>query len=974
MDCNKEEAFRAKGIAEQKMQNKEFSTARKVALKAQQLYKDLDNIAQLLMVCDVHCAADKKLAGNEMDWYDILQIEHTADEAVIKKQYRKFALLLHPDKNKFPGAESAFKLIGEAQRVLLDKGKRHLHDMKRKAFVSKPAPAYRAQQRTTYSQNIGVQNNYRNSMTGINSQPPPQAGQQRASNGRATFWTACPFCYVKYEYYVEVMNKSLICQTCTKPFVAYERTAQGAATATNLNQSTIPPRRDVPGQGFSKVELTSQGNSTAGRSKAEFFQRKTEFFQRKVGSSELGSQKVNSKRRRKKDAESSESFDSESSIEDDDFTAGVNLGRNGERPRRSDRRRQNISYKENGSDDEDFTGHPKKAKGGSSYATEKEDVNGLDGDLFKTNKHSDLASGVKDQNGGQEEGPKSSCDERKSVKGKERAEDGCKESSEADVDLASNLSSKSSSDHELYEYAEPDFNDFEEGKSTGSFSVGEVWALYDTLGAMPRFYARIRKVISPNKFKLRMTWLEPVPDNEDETQWVNKGLPVSCGKFRDGVSETTEERLMFSHKVSWEKGTEKDMYKIFPRKGETWAIIKNWSLKWKSQSEPFEKFEYEFVEILSEYTEGVGVTVAYLGKLKGFVCVFCRISKEGNATFQIPHGELYRFSHMIPSFKLTDKEKQGVPKGSFELDPASLPTNIEEVAVPKEFVVEVDNNHHNGSCSGSYSDKVKAETESHVNTSQHHGDVETKVEIVSDDDDDTPPASNSQSIEIPEPEFFDFDAVKTIEKFEVGQIWSLYSDEDGLPKYYAQITKVASPQEGFRVRLRWLASSGLPDHAIQWNDENMLICCGSFEPRKGTGQTYTTENSFSHQLNADSTGKKQEYAILPRKGQVWALYRNWTENMNLSDLENCEYDVVEVLEKNNFRIKVLFLEKVDGFKSVFKGQRKEGSAVTTEVFIIELLRFSHQVPAFKLTDEKNGSLRGFWELDPAALPVQFFAQ
>ncbi|WCJ23564.1 DNAJ heat shock N-terminal domain-containing protein [Euphorbia peplus] len=951
MDCNKEEAFRARGIAEQKMQSKDFISARKIALKAQQLYRDLDNISQILMVCDVHCSSEKKIAGNEMDWYDILQIEQTADEATIKKQYRKFALLLHPDKNNFPGAESAFKLIGEAQRVLLDKSKRHLHDVKRKTFVSKPAPAYRPQPRPTYTQNIGAQNNYRNNVPGVNSQPPQQVGQQRPSNGRATFWTACPFCNVKYEYYIEVLNKSLICQTCSKPFIAYERTAQGA----NLNRSTVPPRRDGPVQGFSKVELNSQTNSTAGRSK-------TDVFQRKVGSSELGSQRVNSKRRRKKDAESSDSFDSDSSMEDDDFTTGVNLDSNGERPRRSDRRRQNVSYRENGSDDEEYSGHPKKAKGSrSSYAAEEENINGSEGDMFKTS-NSGLASGVKDQNGEQENGGPKRKNDAKNVKGKERAEDGGKESSEA----ASDFSSKPSSDRELYEYAEPDFNDFEKGRSQGSFSSGQVWALYDSFGAMPRFYARIRKVFLSNEFKLRITWLEPVPGNEDEHEWVNNGLPVSCGKFKEGTTENTEELLMFSHIVSWERGNGKDIYKIFPKKGQTWAIIKNWSLEWsKSQKESYEKFEHEVVEVLSDYTEGVGATVAYLGKLKGFVCVFCRLSMEGNSTFQIPQGELYRFSHMIPSFKLTDKEKRGVPEGSFELDPASLPTNIDEIAAPKDFVVKVDNSHRNGSCSGSYSDKVKAESDPYG--------VENEVEIVSDDE-DFPATTNPKTFEIPDAEFFDFDAVKANEKFEVGQIWSLYCDEDSLPKYYARITKVAPPQQGFKVGLRWLASSKLPDNAIQWNDPLMPICCGSFEPRKAEGQqTYTTTVSFSHQVSA-STGNKREYAIMPKKGQVWALYKNWAANMSLRDLENCEYDVVEVLEENSFRIKVLFLEKVDGFKSVFKAQRKEGSPVTTDVFIVELLRFSHQIPAFRLTTEENGSLKGFWELDPAALPIHFFAQ
>uniref|UniRef100_A0A6N2K195 Uncharacterized protein n=1 Tax=Salix viminalis TaxID=40686 RepID=A0A6N2K195_SALVM len=57
---NKEEAFRVKGIAESLMVKKDFPTARRIALKAQHLYNDLENVSQMLTVCDVHCAADKK--------------------------------------------------------------------------------------------------------------------------------------------------------------------------------------------------------------------------------------------------------------------------------------------------------------------------------------------------------------------------------------------------------------------------------------------------------------------------------------------------------------------------------------------------------------------------------------------------------------------------------------------------------------------------------------------------------------------------------------------------------------------------------------------------------------------------------------------------------------------------------------------------------------------------------------------------
>lgn len=139
MDCNKEEAFRAREIAERKMQNKDFSGARKFAQKAQRLFPVLENISQMLTVCEVHCSANVKVNG-EMDWYGILQVEPTADDSSVRKQYRRLALLLHPGKNQFAGAEAAFKLIGEAHMTLSDQEKRHLYDIKRNATF-KPAPS-----------------------------------------------------------------------------------------------------------------------------------------------------------------------------------------------------------------------------------------------------------------------------------------------------------------------------------------------------------------------------------------------------------------------------------------------------------------------------------------------------------------------------------------------------------------------------------------------------------------------------------------------------------------------------------------------------------------------------------------------------------------------------------------------------------------------------------------------------------------
>ncbi|KAL1222368.1 Chaperone protein dnaJ 49 [Cardamine amara subsp. amara] len=128
MDCNKEEASRAKTLAEEKMQKRDFVAAQKLLMKAQSLFSGLESLPQMLAVCDVHSAAEKKINGLE-NWYGILQVMHFDDDATIKKQVRKLALLLHPDKNQFPGAEAAFKLVWEASVLLADKEKRSSYDI-----------------------------------------------------------------------------------------------------------------------------------------------------------------------------------------------------------------------------------------------------------------------------------------------------------------------------------------------------------------------------------------------------------------------------------------------------------------------------------------------------------------------------------------------------------------------------------------------------------------------------------------------------------------------------------------------------------------------------------------------------------------------------------------------------------------------------------------------------------------------------
>uniref|UniRef100_A0A914S7Z6 J domain-containing protein n=1 Tax=Parascaris equorum TaxID=6256 RepID=A0A914S7Z6_PAREQ len=52
-----------------------------------------------------------------------------ATEAQLKREYRKLALQLHPDKCRAPGATEAFKALGNAYAVLTNKEKRAQYDL-----------------------------------------------------------------------------------------------------------------------------------------------------------------------------------------------------------------------------------------------------------------------------------------------------------------------------------------------------------------------------------------------------------------------------------------------------------------------------------------------------------------------------------------------------------------------------------------------------------------------------------------------------------------------------------------------------------------------------------------------------------------------------------------------------------------------------------------------------------------------------
>ncbi|KAJ4719560.1 DnaJ domain containing protein [Melia azedarach] len=1088
MECNKDEAIRAKQIAENKMKNGDFLGAQKFARKAQQLYPELDNVSQMLTVCEVHCSAQNKILGSEMDWYGILQIDRLADEATIKKQYRKLALLLHPDKNKFSGAEAAFKLIGEANRMLSDKTKRSVYDLKFRASTRTSAPntGLQAKWKSVIKEQYGAASNFPNGppQHGAPNAVPKTTSQFTGSHpfekaDNTTFWTSCSACGIRYQYYRTCVNRILRCQSCQQSFTAYDLGTKGVplefpwSRFQNQNGVLNPAMQNgFPNPGPSKVAAENNGGKPSTRNFSDKFTRfdpvsnaanasqaggisKTQEkvdcrvdvkegvgANGKEGSrmpnpnggkpSKIGTSRNSIKRKRKSTNESDESCETRNGDEDMDLGVQDNRGHFSgqssgfdarQQLRRSSRQKQNFSYKENHSDDE-IPSSSKTLKGSKPSLSGDEDVQetGVPGGVSKGSTSASFVDGNQRELKQKGSSFLESLPNKKNKTGELKAE-----KTEADI---SGHGDKKAPNPEIIEYPDPDFNDFDKDRAENCFGVNQIWAVYDTCDGMPRFYARIRKVFSPG-FKLQINWLEPDPDDESETAWCDVDLPIACGKFTAGSSEETEDHLMFSHQISWMKGSGRGSYLIYPLKGETWAIFRDWDIKWSSDPDKHRPpHQYEFVEILTDFNETVGIGVAYLGKVKGFVSLFQQTAQHGVTSFHIAPTELYRFSHRIPSFRMTGKERYGVPAGSYEFDPASLPINLNRLDDSGNVKMEFENlvTEPNGSCPKSAEGREKSVMDSRkittpkkperenlmlrrsprdlgkkndqVNSRQHtiqeevnkHSDgkkVKKQSSILqfmgsassSQSDDKTDdkmhlharygsstsvmetfkaPRSPSGAHKIPEPLCHDFKAEKSEDKFQFDQIWALYSDTDGMPKNYAQV-KIIELNPDFRLHVVPLEAC-LPS-----KDPMQPICCGTFKVKNGKTKVLS-RSGFSHRVKAVAISRNI-FEIYPRKGEVWAVYKNC--NSELADAEQLkgECDIVEILEEHEQSIKVVVLSRINGSNSLYKARRIQRSKIgLMEIPRADLNRFSYQIPAFQQTGERDIQPNGCWNLDPSAIP------
>ncbi|KAL0408020.1 UNVERIFIED_CONTAM: Chaperone protein DnaJ 1 [Sesamum radiatum] len=191
-----EEALRLKTLAEEKYTSGNLKSAVKYAKRAHKLHPSLDGLTEMLTAFKILRTAAKPGSGissgaqnSTPDYYKILQVEPFSHINTIKKQYKKLALALHPDKNPFVASEEAFKLVGEASRVLSDKIRRKEYDLRlRIAMQSKAA------------EEVGL-------------------GMEGSAE---TFWTACSTCRLLHQFERKYLGHNLMCPRCRKTFKATE--------------------------------------------------------------------------------------------------------------------------------------------------------------------------------------------------------------------------------------------------------------------------------------------------------------------------------------------------------------------------------------------------------------------------------------------------------------------------------------------------------------------------------------------------------------------------------------------------------------------------------------------------------------------------------------------------------------------------------------------------------------------------------
>ncbi|CAI0442445.1 unnamed protein product [Linum tenue] len=707
MECNRGEAARAKEIAEKKFFEKDLVGARKFALKAKNLYPELEGITQMVATLDVYISSENKVNGEE-DWYGILGTNPLADDDMVRKQYRKLALILHPDKNKSVGADGAFKLISMAWSTLSDKTKRVAYDQNRKTNIFRKASSS-AKAPYTKSESSGF--NTSTKATEKSNKSVPQAGHysspvsSQKSKQPKTFWTVCHQCRMQYEYLRIYLDHNLLCPNCHEPFIATEKAPPSSnrfklSAQANFSQQSKKSNRQASGKNTMKSSNASSSFSNGGINYQwtpfSSGSGTTSHFSQAATVVQQAYEKV--KRERE---EAQAATRREESLKRKHVSKRMGGGYAGKRRRSAEDGGLN---KEKGSVTVQMVSTSRR--GGSTgvvgvrKCSDMRDAAQVEIESLLLEKaRTAISKKLYDLNSatvselfmetGNDSGEEDNVFEKSVVNGDANEPCAPSDPPNSEAGLFGSTTSPTTSgakinteilDSMFIDVPDADFYNFDNNRTETCFGENQVWAAYGYNEGFPRYYAMIHAVISLDPLKLRISWLKSRTNSEfGPLNWFCSGFSKTCGEFQVGRREIYSSLYCFSHKVRWKSDIHGSIH-IYPRKGDVWALYRNWSPDWNELTEDEVIQKYDVVEVLEDYNQELGVIVVPLVKVAGFKTVFRQHLDVGEIR-RIPREEMFRFSHLVPSYILTSQEGPDCPKGCRELDPAATPIELLHVVV-----------------------------------------------------------------------------------------------------------------------------------------------------------------------------------------------------------------------------------------------------------------------------------------------------
>ncbi|KAI8566987.1 hypothetical protein RHMOL_Rhmol02G0086200 [Rhododendron molle] len=619
-----EEALRLKTLAEQKYSSSNLKSALKYAKRAHRLSPSLDGLSELLtafQILRVAASPSSSTATTTLDWYKILHIEPFSHTNAVKKQYKKLALTLHPDKNPFPASEEAFKLVAEAFRVLSDKIRRKEYDMRLRIAMQSEA--------TEGGGGGGVE-----------------------TAAADAFWTACSTCRLLHKFERKYLGHDLVCPSCKKSFKAVEvsdmveeedddRVGSRSSDRVRVRDDRVGSRSSDRVRG--SVERVASGKSKRKMSSVE------EVLARSRPDGIVRSVELNRNLGSGGGVERSQNVDKKEGWE-----AGVEV-------------MEKSKPKMAGDGEETMTLAEMQALAKRKMNGEKKK---------KRSKEDERETEI------ESEKVREKRVRRSTSKGGHLENERWRSLKSGNVEMEKRRSASKSGDLEIMAVEDSDFYNFDKDRMERSFKKGQVWAIYDDDDGMPRHYGLIDEVVSANPFEVWMSWLD-LQTNGDEGLicWEKMGIHISCGRFKVARKTLVDSVNIFSHIADAERAA-REVYRIYPKKGSVWALYKDNDLENEGRRNPSLHRErcYDIVVFLTSYSEIHGLSMAYLEKVEGFKTVFKRKEIGCHAIRWLEKDDVRLFSHQIPARKLSEEEAANLPKDCWELDPASLPTDLLTVA------------------------------------------------------------------------------------------------------------------------------------------------------------------------------------------------------------------------------------------------------------------------------------------------------